>query len=164
MVHRDIEDAIMPWLEQDKIIILKGARQVGKTTILRSIQKHLEAGRMPVHYIAADLDFADPAFGDPRLFLLRLADLFGDRKGFVLIDEFQTIPHAGIFLKTIYDQSRDKYRFIVSGSSSLELTKNAEFLTGRKIEFIIRPFSFREFVRAKATDIPDRLLDLYWTP
>ena len=159
MIHRDIEDSIMPWLEQDKIIILKGARQVGKTTILRSIQKHLEARRMPVHYIAADLDFADPAFGDPRLFLLRLADLFGDRKGFVLIDEFQTIPHAGLFLKTIYDQSRDKYRFIVSGSSSLELTKNAEFLTGRKIEFIIRPFSFREFVRAKATDIPDRLLD-----
>jgi len=62
-------------------------------------------------------------------------------------------------LKNYWYASIKSVRFIVSGSSSLELTKNAEFLTGRKIEFIIRPFSFREFVRAKATDIPDRLLD-----
>ena len=159
MIHRDIEDSIAPWLDRDKIIILKGARQVGKTTILRNIQKQMEREGRPVQYITADLDFADPAFGDPRIFLLRLADLFGETGGYVLIDEFQTIPQAGLFLKTIYDQSREKYRFIVTGSSSLELTKNAEFLTGRKIEFVITPFSFREYCRAKAPDMGDRLLD-----
>jgi predicted AAA+ superfamily ATPase len=159
MIHRDIEDLIDPWLERDKIIILKGARQVGKTTILQNIQKKIEKAGKKVRYIAADLDFADPAFGDPRLFLLRLADMFGENSGYVLIDEFQTIPQAGLFLKTIYDQCRERYRFIVTGSSSLELSKNAEFLTGRKIEFIIRPFSFREFVRSKGEGIPDRLFD-----
>jgi predicted AAA+ superfamily ATPase len=160
MVHRDIEDRIDPWLSLDKIIILKGARQVGKTTILKAIQKRLEQNGSPVRYIAADLDFADPMFGDPRLFLLRLDDLFAGKKGTVLIDEFQTIPQAGLFLKTIYDRAHERYRFLVSGSSSLELSKNAEFLIGRKIEFIVRPFSFREFVRARGADIPDRLLDL----
>ena len=159
MIHRDLEDKIDPWLLRDKIVILKGARQVGKTTILKAIQEDLEKNGRLVRYIAADLDFADPGFGDPRLFLLRLDDLFAGRSGTVLIDEFQTIPRAGLFLKAIYDQRKDRYRFVVSGSSSLELSKNAEFLTGRKIEFIVRPFSFREFIRARAPAIPDTLLD-----
>lgn len=110
MIHRDIQDKIAPWLDRDKI--LKGARQVGKTTILKAIQAKLTQDGLPVKYIAADLDFADPMFGDPRLFLLRLDDLFAGKKGTVLIDEFQTIPRAGLFLTTIYDQARDRYRFI----------------------------------------------------
>jgi len=159
MIHRDIEDSIEPWLGYNKIIILRGARQVGKTTILKSIQEKLERRGEQVRYIAADLDFADPSFGDPRLFLLRLGDLFAGSGGTVLIDEFQTIPQAGLFLKTIHDQAKDRYRFIVTGSSSLELSKSAEALTGRKIEFVVRPFSFREFVRARGTNLPDTLLD-----
>lgn len=159
MIHRDIEDSLEPWLSRDKIIILRGARQVGKTTILKSIQRRLEQRGERVRYIAADLDFADPAFGDPRLFLMRLDDLCKGAKGFILIDEFQIIPQAGLFLKTIYDQSKDRYHFIVTGSSSLELSHNAEFLTGRKIEFIVHPFSFREFIRARGQDLPDSLLD-----
>ena len=156
MIYRDILDDIHPWLQRDKIVLLKGARQVGKTTILKYLMSDLEASGIQVRYIAADLDFADPSFGDPRLFILRLDGLFGGKPGTVLIDEFQTIPQSGLFLKTIYDQTKDHYRFIVTGSSSLELTKNAEFLTGRKKEFTIGPFSFREFVRARYADIPLR--------
>jgi hypothetical protein len=72
----------------------------------------------------------------------------------VLIDEFQTIPRCGSFLKVVYDQTKAQYRFVVSGSSSLELAKSAEFLTGRKKEFLLRPFSFREFLRARLPEIP----------
>jgi len=154
MIYRDIIDRIRPWLSQDTILMLKGARQVGKTTILHYLQKEIEGQGSMARYIAADLDFADPSFGDPRLFILRLADLFQGKTGTVLIDEFQSIPNAGLFLKTVYDQTKDRYHFIVSGSSSLELTKNAESLAGRKKEFIIRPFSFREFIRARFPDIP----------
>lgn len=154
MIYRDIIDAIRPWLSQDKILIIKGARQVGKTTVIQFLKKEIEKEGGKVLYIAADLDFADPAFGDPRLFMLRLDERFSGKPGTVLIDEFQTIPKAGLFLKTLYDQKKECYRFIVSGSSSLELAKNAEFLTGRKKEFILRPFSFKEFVRARLPEIP----------
>lgn len=154
MIYRDVIDQIRPWLSQDTILMLKGARQVGKTTILHYLQNEIEGQGRMARYIAADLDFADPSFGDPRLFILRLADLFQGKTGTVLIDEFQSIPNAGLFLKTVYDQTKDRYRFIVSGSSSLKLTKNAESLAGRKKEFIIRPFSFREFIRARLPDIP----------
>lgn len=111
-------------------------------------------------YIAADLDFADPAFGDPRLFIRSLHDKFGTGEGTVIIDEFQNIPLAGLFLKTIHDSEKGQFRFIVSGSSSLELTKNAEFLTGRKMEFLVLSFSFREFVRVSTPDIPDGRMDV----
>ena len=88
MIFRDIIDEIKPWLARDKIIIMKGARQVGKTTILHYLKNDLEATGRQVRYIAADLDFADPSFGDPRLFILRLDDLFGGKPGTILIDEF----------------------------------------------------------------------------
>jgi hypothetical protein len=154
MIYRDIIDTIRPWLSQDKVIIIKGARQVGKTTILHFLRREIEESGKQVHYIAADLDFADPAFGDPRLFILRLDEQFGGKPGTVFIDEFQTIPKAGLFLKTLYDQTKNRYRFVISGSSTLELAKNAEFLTGRKKEFILRPFSFKELVRARLPEIP----------
>lgn len=156
MIYRDILDEVRPWLQTDKVIVLKGARQVGKTSILKYLKGEFESEGKEVRYIAADLDFADPAFGDPRLFLLRLDSLFGKRPGTVLVDEFQMIPQAGLFLKTIHDQSKERYRFVVTGSSSLELTRNAEFLTGRKKEFTVLPFSFREFLRARFGDIPQR--------
>jgi len=156
MIFRDMINDIRPWLSQDKILVIKGARQVGKTTLLHFLKKEIEESGRQVRYIAADLDFADPAFGDPRLFILRLHDLFGGKPGTVLIDEFQTIPRSGLFLKTLYDQKKDSYRYIISGSSTLELAKHAESLTGRKKEFILGPFSFKEFVRARLPELPLR--------
>ncbi len=139
---------------------IKGARQVGKTTILHYLKNDLEATGRQVRYFAADLDFADPSFGDPRLFILRLDDLFGGKPGTILIDEFQTIPRSGLFLKTLHDQTKDRYRYIISGSSTLELAKNSESLAGRKKEFIVRPFSFKEFVRARLPELPLRDFNL----
>jgi len=101
MIHRDIEDAIDPWLGRDKIIILRGARQVGKTTILKSIKARLQERGEQVRYIAADLDFAEPAFGDPRLFLLRLGDLFAGSGGTVLIDEARWHRRSGSMLSIV---------------------------------------------------------------
>jgi uncharacterized protein len=67
---------------------------------------------------------------------------------YLFLDEFQVIPESGIFLKNLYD-AYPNLHIIASGSSSLEITKNTEFLTGRKILFDITPFSFREFLRVQ---------------
>ena len=52
-------------------------------------------------------------------------------------------------MKNIYD-SYAHIRLVCSGSSSLEITKNIEFLTGRKIVFDITPFRFNEYLKAKS--------------
>lgn len=59
-----------------------------------------------------------------------------------------------MFLKNIYDLDAG-IKLIVSGSSSLELrAKIKEYLTGRKKEFLLHPFSFKEFLRAKNLALP----------
>jgi predicted AAA+ superfamily ATPase len=52
-----------------------------------------------------------------------------DEMIYLFIDEFQYIKNAGLFLKNIFDKYKTKLQIIVSGSSSLEITKNTEFLT-----------------------------------
>lgn len=64
---------------------------------------------------------------------------------FIFIDEFQFIKNAWLFLKNIFDEYKDKLQIIVSWSSSLEISKNTEFLTWRAIDFYIDRISFNEF-------------------
>ena len=67
----------------------------------------------------------------------------GNKKLYILLDEFQHIKNAGLFLKNIFDKEKKRTQLIVSGSSSLEITKNSEFLTGRKIDFFMQTLSFK---------------------
>ncbi|MBU2579190.1 ATP-binding protein [Patescibacteria group bacterium] len=62
-----------------------------------------------------------------------------------MTDEFQAIDNAGILLKNIFDNYKDKIQLIVSSSSSLEINKNSEYLTGRAIHFDIGRINFKEY-------------------
>lgn len=147
-IVREIEQDIQRWLGSEKIIILKGARQVGKTTLLQGIQQQQQAEGKQTVFFSADNLSQQHLFADPGVFwqflqryqLPRPSEFF-----FCFIDEFQTIPNAGMFLKNLFDAHKGKCQFIVSGSSSLEITRNTEFLTGRAISFEMERVSFREF-------------------
>ncbi|MEA3398385.1 MAG: ATP-binding protein, partial [Patescibacteria group bacterium] len=96
----------------------------------------------------------NPIFQDAKLFLRYIDGQYNleNKKLFILLDEFQYIKNAGLFLKNIFDQKKEKIQLIVSGSSSLEITKNSEFLTGRKIDFFLQTLSFREFLSEKSAN------------
>jgi len=161
-IQRDIFTKISPWLGEEKILIIKGARQVGKTTLLKYIQQYLQDNSAKTIYLSADQDRFNPIYSDAKLFIRYIKDQIGDAYGkslcYVFIDEFQYCPEAGLFLKNIFDQEKNHMQLIVTGSSSLEITKNAEFLTGRKIEFRMRPLNFREYIGAKS----DQKINLKW--
>ena len=76
------------------------------------------------------------------------------------MDEFQYLNDSGLFLKALHDSLKGKCQIIVSGSSSLEISKSTEFLTGRKIEFRIETFSFREFLKGNSEWKFDRKFSL----
>ncbi len=154
-IERDVVSEILNCLGIQKILILKGARQVGKTTIMLDIKRRLTGIGKETFYISADEDFDNSIFKTPQHFIARLeseTDLSSDTV-YVFIDEFQYIKNAGKFIKVLYDKYRHNLQLIVSGSSSLEITKNSEFLTGRKVEFPIHRISFREFLRFKEPGI-----------
>jgi len=149
MIEREILSQVLHWVGKEKILILKGARQVGKTTLLQQIIaeiKRKEPAASTV-YLRAD-DAGNFQYLQSTATLEEyLKRNHGFPSGFVyvFIDEFQTIPNAGLFLKNIFDAHKGKLQLIVSGSSSLEITKNTEFLTGRSIDFDISRISFREY-------------------
>lgn len=154
MIYRNIFDKIKPWLSEEKIIIIKGARQTGKTTLLRFIKDYLEKNNKTAIYFSVDQDLSNPIFSDAKLFLKYIQDQYGpiSNKIYILLDEFQYINNAGLFLKNIFDKGKNKIQLIVSGSSSLEITKNSEFLTGRKIDFHLQTLFFKEFLSYKSAN------------
>ncbi len=100
--------------------------------------------------MAVDQHLFEPYFKDPLLFerYLHQEGLLEEERLFLLLDEFQYLADPGLFLKVLYDRLSPKLKLIVSGSSSLEISRTREFLTGRKIEFILERFSFLEFLSA----------------
>src|SRR3990167_1803349 len=119
------------------VLILYGARQVGKTTLIKSILAQFSH----TLYLQGD---------DPKEALLlehrsakELLELVSGYE-LVVIDEAQRVKDIGITLKLIADNS-DQVRVIATGSSSFELAnKLNEPLTGRNRKFYLYPLSLKE--------------------
>ncbi len=143
MIERQMIKEINKWMSARKYIILKGARQVGKTTILQMLEKN--ALNPKAFLICDNIDFGS-RINTPSDLIFYIKEFHGfdeEKKFFLFLDEFQYIKNAGLFLKNIYDKYPN-IKIIASGSSSLEITKNSEFLTGRSIDFHVSPLSFQE--------------------
>jgi uncharacterized protein len=151
MIKRHLEKNINQNLYQGKAIIILGARQVGKTTLLNTLFKDkdkcilLNGDELDVQKLFTDIS-AD-----------RLKSIFGEKK-IVIIDEAQRINDIGLRLKLITDQIKE-IQLIATGSSSLELAnKINEPLTGRKWEYKMFPLSFGEMVEHNGLLKEKRLL------
>jgi len=147
MIQREVLQQITPWLGKEKILIIKGARQVGKTYLLKEIKKDLEKTGKKVAYLLADEMENKAILKSVANLELYLKQYFNFPNEFIylMIDEFQTIKEAGLLLKNIFDKHKDKLQLIVSGSSSLEINKNSEYLTGRAIHFNVSRVNFKEY-------------------
>jgi predicted AAA+ superfamily ATPase len=164
MIKRKIEAKIVEQLSRKEITIVIGARQVGKTTIIRKIIKDLQS--IGEKTIFLNLDFESDArfFESQELLLKKIRLEFGDKPGYIFIDEIQRKEDAGRFLKGIYDLNLP-YKFVVTGSGSLQLKeKIGESLTGRKRLIQMHPVSFEEFIDYKTEyQYSDRLNLFYET-
>jgi predicted AAA+ superfamily ATPase len=140
-LNRAIEERIFSELQREdsKIIVVYGARQVGKTTLVQSI---LDRTDKKVLKINGDRlgDYRDISSRDFTK-LEQLVDGFD----VLFVDEAQRIPEIGINLKILYDHFKGDLKIIVTGSSSLDLASSIkEPLTGRKKQFTLYPLSILE--------------------
>ncbi len=139
MVKRAIESNILKRLNDEKVIIIYGARQVGKTTLLKKIFENTE----DVLWLNGDENYTHLLLEDANRD--RFKTLIGNNR-FLVIDEAQRIENIGLKLKIIHDTIKD-VKVVVIGSSSFVLANSInEPLTGRKWEFQLHPFSFEELV------------------
>ena len=138
MIDRDLKSIIKSKFFKEKAIILIGARQVGKTTLLKQLV--IETG---LPFIFLNCDEVEVRKTLENTSVERLKSIIGNNK-IVLIDEAQRVDSVGLTLKIIVDNFKD-VQLLVTGSSSLELaTGLKEPLTGRKFEYHLFPFSLSE--------------------
>lgn len=153
-IHREIEKSLQPFLKRKEIVSIVGPRQSGKTTLLTQLLYQLmKQGKKKVKYITFEKR------SEVRLFE-SVEDFKEIHKDYqtIIIDEFQYAKDGGQKLKYLYDTTKTKY--IISGSSSLELRyKTGRYLVGRMVKFTLWPFSFREFLEAKNKAIFSLLQD-----
>lgn len=139
IIKRFIFKSILDKLtKSDKIIIVYGARQVGKTTLAEQIIKHLNLKTLKIN--------ADEKKYNDILSSRDLSKMKALVSGYemLFIDEAQRIENIGINLKILADGMK-KMKIIVTGSSSFELAnKIKEPLTGRAWTYNLYPLSFLE--------------------
>lgn len=140
-VLRILAPVLLADCNQQKAIILLGARQVGKSTLLKQVFG--DTARSTLWLDAENAD-VPPLF--ENITHTRLLQLMGNYK-VVIIDEAQKIPHIGSVLKLMVDYM-PAVQVIATGSSAFDLRNTTnEPLTGRKWEHYLFPFSFAELVK-----------------
>jgi len=136
-INRILETNLLKYSGQGKAIVLIGARQVGKTSLL----KNLIGKKGNALWINADLPEIRSRFEQPKLEMLK--NLIGSYK-IVVIDEIQRFENAGLLLKILIDEFPE-VQFYATGSSSLEISdKIFEPITGRSFTFHLFPFTLKE--------------------
>lgn len=118
-IKRTSEDVIKNLSKQFKVVLVTGARQVGKSTLL----KHCDENR---NYVSLDdLSERELAINEPKLFL-------ETHKAPLIIDEIQYAPELLSYIKLIVDKSDEKGQYWLTGSQQFHLMKNvSESLAGR---------------------------------
>ena len=153
MVQRAVTTFLADSLFKQKAVLLFGPRQVGKTTLVRTIVEQIG---VPFQWFSGDEPDIRQALSNVTS--TRLKSLFGAEK-LVVIDEAQRVENIGLTLKLATDNFPD-VQVVATGSSAFELANQInEPLTGRKFEFYLYPFSFGELSQHNGLLVEKRLLE-----
>ena len=141
MILRKLKEVIESQFYNGKAIVLIGARQVGKTTLLKQLAQQNEPS---VLWLNFDEPETRALLGETNVAKLQL--LIGGAK-LVVIDEAQKVNDIGMTLKLIVDNFKE-VQVVATGSSAFELHNRLnEPLTGRKLEYRLFPISSAEMIQ-----------------
>ncbi len=167
---RDLYKAVEKHFEEKTFTIISGARQTGKTSLLRMLFADLKERGEEVYF----LSFENPQIleavdGHPdRIFMftgskpLPVIDGQQQKRLVLLIDEVQYAEKPAHFLKYLYDTYEGNLKIIATGSSAFYIDRQfKDSLAGRKRVFVLYPLSFSEMLHFKdAQYLLDELLML----
>jgi len=138
MIIRHLDQALADhFTKYNEVLVLLGARQVGKTTILKRIFPD-------AHYLMVDNEPIKSALEryDPVVY----KQLLNTGGGLVVVDEIHKLSDPGRAAKIFFDQLPE-YKLIITGSSAFNIkNKASESLAGRKIDYHLYPLSLSEYL------------------
>lgn len=138
MIDRDLHSSLIKRLSTSPVVVLLGSRQVGKTTLARSLK--LEK---PCHYLDLERPSDVAKLSDPELYLGKFSNHL------VILDEIQRVPDLFPVLRSLVDERRrageKSAQFLLLGSASPELLlQSSETLAGRISYLELHPLNFAE--------------------
>jgi len=146
LLPREVIESIKKWLDKPEIIVLVGARQVGKSSIMKLLMQDMTKDEYAYLDLEDTYNLEIVSSVDRFISYLKTQRLNPAKRIKVLIDEFQYLPEPSKFLKLIHDH-HGEIKLIISGSSSFEIRKKfTDALTGRKIVFTVYPLNFTEYL------------------
>ncbi|MCK4492366.1 MAG: ATP-binding protein [Candidatus Altiarchaeales archaeon] len=159
--EREILKQLKKWVSRKEIYAIKGPRQAGKTTVLFMLRDWLiESEKVDPENIIfitfEDRENLEKFSINPKEFIGSFV-LNEKQRYYFLLDEFHYVREGGRKLKLLYDTT-ENIKFIITGSSSLELTgSTSKYLVGRMFSFYLSPFSLGEFLNTR----DERLFKVY---
>jgi len=143
-IPRAVQQKINQRLQPNKVLIITGARRVGKTELMKSVNTNFSNGKV-LFLNGEDADVQDML---QNRSIAHYKRILGNIK-LSMIDEAQVVPNIGMILKLMVDEI-DDIQIIASGSSSFDLTNDAGApLTGRKYEFTMYPLAQAELSKVE---------------
>ncbi|MEM3713432.1 MAG: ATP-binding protein [Nitrososphaeria archaeon] len=144
---RKIEEKLDQWIDRREVLIIRGPRQSGKTTLLL----HLKEKYGGSYVTFEDEDMLSTFEEAPKEFIERFLK---SGKEILFLDEAQYCGKVGKNLKLLFDLFSDKVKFIITGSGSFDIkVEVGKYLVGRAIYFELFPLTFEEFLLWKAKDL-----------
>lgn len=157
---REIYPKLISEKDNNKIIILLGARQVGKTTVLKELQQEIQKEATALYL---DLDFLGNyeiiSSTENLIAYLKQNDFREGERYYLFLDEIQRFKDISMILKNLYDHYPE-IKIYATGASSLDIKNNLkDSLAGRKIIYHVYPLTFKEFLVFKNQGDLAKLLD-----
>jgi len=150
---RIIEERLEKWLEREEIILMKGPRQSGKTTLFLHLKEKLNGSYVTLE----DEDMLNSFETNPKQFAKRYIK---NKKNYLFIDEAQYCKKAGKNLKLLYDLYKEKIKLFVTGSGSFDIkVEVGKYLVGRSVYFELSPLDFENFLLWQAEDLYKTFID-----
>lgn len=170
MLYRKIQNTLEKYLNSDsnKVLVLDGARQVGKTFIIRHVGQKLFKNYIEIN-LKEDAE-GNQAFSQVRTvkdFYLQLSVLAGEKMGnkkdtLVFLDEIQSYPHLLTMLKFL--KADDRFTYIASGSLlGVALAQSTSIPIGSIETHHLYPLDFEEFLMANGVgqEVLDHLRECF---
>lgn len=136
IIPRAAETEVLRLIHQFPAVAIVGPRQVGKTTLVKSIAARLAK---PMRYLDLEYPADLAALAQPAAFLERYTEET------IILDEVQRLPGLFPILRSLIDRRREPGRFLLLGSASPELIQqSSESLAGRIAFLELMPFALSE--------------------
>ena len=151
-MKRNLYRSLLKHLDKKEYTVIIGARQTGKSTLMRQLETHCKSEQIP--FIFLNLENRNILYELDKSPLNILAYLPAVKnRVIVFIDEFQYLQDPSNFLKLIYDEYAEKIKIVATGSSAFYLDNTfKDSLSGRKKIFYLQTCGFDEYLQLRGLD------------